>query len=157
MTEPVESHTQQPNAPRRLIRLPEVMARVGLKRSAIYQRMSEGRFPRSRSLGPRYTVWIESEIESWICAAIASDSDPNQISYVTLGAPRHYVRCVRSSPRWNTGAGVLLADWLWGLFGTRQKFSPKRFAFSSDGSDAGLVLWVWREVVGQGDWRWSGF
>jgi prophage regulatory protein len=38
-----------PPAPR-LIRLPEVMARVGLKRSAIYQRMSEGRFPKSRSL-----------------------------------------------------------------------------------------------------------
>jgi prophage regulatory protein len=35
----------------RLIRLPEVMARVGLRRTAIYQRMREGRFPRSRSLG----------------------------------------------------------------------------------------------------------
>jgi prophage regulatory protein len=30
--------------PARLLRLPEVMARVGLRRSAIYQRMSEGRF-----------------------------------------------------------------------------------------------------------------
>lgn len=50
----------------RLLRLPEVIARVGLKRSAIYQRMSDGRFPRSRSLGPKCTVWIESEIDDWI-------------------------------------------------------------------------------------------
>ena len=50
----------------RLIRLPEVMARVGLKRSAIYQRMSEGRFPRSRSLGPKCAVWVEQEIDAWI-------------------------------------------------------------------------------------------
>ena len=50
----------------RLLRLPEVMARVGLKRSAIYQRMSEGRFPRSRSLGPKCVVWVEAEIEAWI-------------------------------------------------------------------------------------------
>ena len=31
--------------PDRLIRLPEVMARVGLRRTAIYQWMREGRFP----------------------------------------------------------------------------------------------------------------
>ena len=54
-----------PTAPR-LIRLPEVMARVGLKRSAIYQRMSEGRFPKSRSLGGKCTVWVEAEIDAWI-------------------------------------------------------------------------------------------
>lgn len=57
--------------PARLLRLPEVMARVGLKRSAIYQRMSEGRFPKSRSLGPKCAVWIEAEIEEWI-ASVAS-------------------------------------------------------------------------------------
>lgn len=50
----------------RLLRLPEVMDRVGLKRTAIYQRMREGRFPMPRSLGPRCTVWLESELEDWI-------------------------------------------------------------------------------------------
>ena len=54
------------HAPDRLIRLPEVMARVGLRRTAIYQRMREGRFPGSRSLGPRCTVWLEAEIDAWI-------------------------------------------------------------------------------------------
>lgn len=56
-----------PLVPGRLLRLPEVMARVGLKRSAIYQRMSDGRFPRSRSLGPKCSVWVEAEIHQWIC------------------------------------------------------------------------------------------
>lgn len=56
----------RPEAPGRLIRLPEVMERVGLKRSAIYQRMREGSFPRSRSLGYRCAVWIEAEIDDWI-------------------------------------------------------------------------------------------
>lgn len=54
-----------PPAPR-LIRLAEVISRVGLKRSAIYQRMSEGRFPKSRSLGGKCTVWVEAEIDAWI-------------------------------------------------------------------------------------------
>ncbi len=53
-------------APGRLIRLPEVMSRVGLKRSSIYQRMSEGRFPRSRSIGPKCAVWVEAEVDAWI-------------------------------------------------------------------------------------------
>jgi len=60
------------SAPARLIRLPEVMARVGLRRSAIYQRMSEGRFPKSRSLGPKCAVWVEAEIDAWIRSIASS-------------------------------------------------------------------------------------
>lgn len=68
---PDKMHTPQPPEsapPARLLRLPEVIARVGLRRSAIYQRMSEGRFPRSRSLGPKCAVWVEAEIDEWIRA-----------------------------------------------------------------------------------------
>jgi prophage regulatory protein len=53
-------------SPPRLLRLPEVMDRVGLRRSAIYQRMSDGRFPKCRSLGPKCSVWLEAEINDWI-------------------------------------------------------------------------------------------
>jgi prophage regulatory protein len=52
--------------PPRLLRLPQVIDRVGLRRSAIYQRMSEGRFPKCRSLGPKCSVWVEAEINDWI-------------------------------------------------------------------------------------------
>ncbi|WP_332835723.1 MULTISPECIES: AlpA family transcriptional regulator [Erythrobacteraceae] len=65
--------TPDRNASERLIRLPEVMERVGLKRTAIYQRMREGRFPKSRSLGPRCTVWVEAEIDDWIETVVGQD------------------------------------------------------------------------------------
>lgn len=69
---------QQVPPPARLLRLPEVMDRVGLRRSAIYQRMSEGRFPKSRSLGPKCAVWVEAEINDWIqsIALNSSRADP---------------------------------------------------------------------------------
>ena len=60
--------------PARLLRLPEVINRVGLRRSAIYQRMSEGRFPKSRSLGPKCTVWVEAEIDEWVQAVARNSS-----------------------------------------------------------------------------------
>lgn len=44
----------------------EVMARAGMKRSAIYQRMNEGRFPKSQSLDPKCAVWVDAEIDDWI-------------------------------------------------------------------------------------------
>ncbi|TXG83717.1 MAG: AlpA family phage regulatory protein [Sphingomonadales bacterium] len=56
----------------RFLRLPEVIARVGLRRSAIYKRMSEGRFPRSRSLGPKCAVWVEAEINDWMRDIVSS-------------------------------------------------------------------------------------
>lgn len=56
-----------PLRPSRLIRLPEVIKRVGLSRSAIYKRMGDGNFPRSRSLGSKCAVWVEAEIDEWIC------------------------------------------------------------------------------------------
>lgn len=58
--------------PPRLLRLPEVMDRVGLRRSAIYQRMSEGRFPKCRTPGARCSVWVEAEINAWIADVICS-------------------------------------------------------------------------------------
>ncbi|WP_144907280.1 AlpA family phage regulatory protein [Novosphingobium taihuense] len=60
------SHVAEATPPARILRLPDVMARAGLRRSAICQRMSDGRFPKSRSLGPKCAVWLESEVEDWI-------------------------------------------------------------------------------------------
>lgn len=66
--EPASAH------PPRLLRLPEVMDRVGLRRSAIYQRMSEGRFPKCRTLGARCSVWVEAEINDWIDSIVCSSN-----------------------------------------------------------------------------------
>lgn len=49
----------------RLLRFPAVMALVGLRRSAIYLRVADGRFPQPRHVG-RATLWLASEISDWI-------------------------------------------------------------------------------------------
>lgn len=49
----------------KLIRLPEVMSRVGLKKTAIYNLMSEEEFPRPVKMGAA-SAWIEEEITQWI-------------------------------------------------------------------------------------------
>ena len=54
-----------------LLRLPEVMARTALSRSAIYDLMGEGRFPRPAKIGGRINAWAEAEIADWIAARLA--------------------------------------------------------------------------------------
>jgi prophage regulatory protein len=52
--------------PPRLLRLPAVLARVGLSRSTIYNRISEGTFPAPVRLGERSVAWLEQSIDQWI-------------------------------------------------------------------------------------------
>ena len=49
-----------------ILRLPAVKARTGLSRSTIYLRISEGRFPKSVSLGGRAVGWVEAEVTEWL-------------------------------------------------------------------------------------------
>ena len=56
---------------KRLIRLPAVEVKTGLKHSAIYLKMAEGTFPRPVPLGPKAVAWVEAEIDAWIDRAIA--------------------------------------------------------------------------------------
>ena len=56
--------------PSRILRLPEVMTRVGLKRASIYQHIADGLFPKQIVLGIRAVGWLESEIDEWLSARI---------------------------------------------------------------------------------------
>ena len=56
----------------RLLRLPEVMAKTGLKRSQVYREMKSGKFPKSCKIGPASTAWLESEIDDWIVAKLST-------------------------------------------------------------------------------------
>lgn len=56
--------------PRKILRMPIVLDRTGLSRSTVYQRVTEGRFPRPVSLGARAVGWIETEVEEWIASRI---------------------------------------------------------------------------------------
>lgn len=50
----------------RFIRLPEICARIGLKRAAVYQRIKDGRFPKPVLLSKRCACWPEDEVTAWI-------------------------------------------------------------------------------------------
>jgi len=52
----------------RILRLPEVMARIGICRASIYQHMAAGSFPKQIALGPRAVGWLEHEIDAWLAA-----------------------------------------------------------------------------------------
>src|SRR5262249_12522420 len=56
---------------RRILRLPEVMARTGRKHAPIYEGIANGTFPAPIPLGKKAVGWVESEIEEWIAARIA--------------------------------------------------------------------------------------
>lgn len=56
--------------PARILRLPEVMDRVGLRRASIYQHIAAGSFPKQITLGVRAVGWLESEIDAWLAVRI---------------------------------------------------------------------------------------
>ena len=57
--------------PERLLRLAEVIARVGLAKTTIYDHIRAGMFPKPVDLGGA-VAWVESEIDAWIAARIAA-------------------------------------------------------------------------------------
>lgn len=54
-----------------IIRRKQVEARTGLKRTAIFDRIKAGTFPKPVNLGnPLVIGWVESEVYDWIQACI---------------------------------------------------------------------------------------
>lgn len=49
-----------------IIRLPAVISQTGLCRSAIYQSIKVGAFPKPIPLGLRAVGWIKSEVDDWV-------------------------------------------------------------------------------------------
>ncbi|MEL7629190.1 AlpA family transcriptional regulator [Pectobacterium aroidearum] len=56
---------------KRLIRVPEVLRRVGFSRTKMYDLIKEGRFPDKVKIGLRAVAFVESEIDAWIVNTIA--------------------------------------------------------------------------------------
>jgi prophage regulatory protein len=52
--------------------LPEVESIVALKKTAIYDRMRQGTFPRQIKNGPRASCWREVEVLRWVEDLIAA-------------------------------------------------------------------------------------
>ncbi|EDT2963679.1 AlpA family phage regulatory protein [Salmonella enterica subsp. enterica] len=57
-------------ASHRLLRLPQVLDKTGLKRAQVYSYMKTSDFPKSVKIGPSSVAWLESEIDEWIKAKL---------------------------------------------------------------------------------------
>ena len=69
-------HQENHQGGERLLRLPDVEARTGLKKSAIYAGMKNQTFPQCVKLGPRAAAWPLSQIEGWIAEKIHGTRGP---------------------------------------------------------------------------------
>lgn len=61
----------------RFLRLPDVVALVGLSKSEVYRQIAAGQFPPNRRY-PRNAArrfWLESEIRSWMRSTLAQGDD----------------------------------------------------------------------------------
>lgn len=60
----------------KFLRLKEVIALTGLKRSTIYARVSAGTFPKCFKLGTgsRASAWRSDEIEAWMRACTSASA-----------------------------------------------------------------------------------
>lgn len=54
----------------KLLRLPQVEALTGFKRSQLYRLQAAGKFPRRVKISCRSSAWVASEVEAWIRARI---------------------------------------------------------------------------------------
>jgi prophage regulatory protein len=55
-----------------LLRMHDVVTRIGLKKSSIYAKIQQGSFPRPVKIG-RATMWRASELEAWIATHQSED------------------------------------------------------------------------------------
>ena len=60
--------------PRRFLRLKEVKQQISLGRTAIYEKIKAGEFPKPYPLGARAVGFLASEVEAWIESRIHSAS-----------------------------------------------------------------------------------
>lgn len=62
---------QQAPVPFHFLRLPEVLATVGVSKSTLYAWIKEGKFPRPVHLSATAAVWVSIEVAEWMQARVA--------------------------------------------------------------------------------------
>ena len=55
----------------RLIKLPDVERLTGLRRSAIYELIQRGAFPKPVKVGARSSMWSHAAVQAWIAERLA--------------------------------------------------------------------------------------
>jgi prophage regulatory protein len=78
MRRPTEYPTQLPNEG--YVRLPTVVAVSGLKRSAIYDHVKRGNFPKPIKLTSHASAWRVQDIEAWLFNPTAWRADVQAVA-----------------------------------------------------------------------------
>ena len=61
----------------KVLRLPDVMDRVGLRSSFIYLLIQRGEFPKPVHLGKRAVGWPEAEVNNWLAERLTQRGERN--------------------------------------------------------------------------------
>jgi prophage regulatory protein len=64
----MHANKHQPQKPATILRMDEVLTRVGISKSQIYNMISDGEFPRQVRLSARTVGFYEAEIDEWIAS-----------------------------------------------------------------------------------------
>jgi prophage regulatory protein len=54
----------------RVLRRRATEAKCGLSKTALYDKIQKGKFPKPVKLGPKSVGWLESELDQWIAARV---------------------------------------------------------------------------------------
>ena len=63
-----------------ILKLKNVVSKVGLSRSTIYNQINSGDFPKQIRLGKRSVGFLESEIDDWIMKRVAESRADEGVS-----------------------------------------------------------------------------
>ncbi|MFL9933482.1 AlpA family transcriptional regulator [Paraburkholderia sp. RL18-103-BIB-C] len=58
--------------PKRILRITDVIHKVGMPRSSVYRAASLGEFPKPIKLGEKASGWLESDVDAWIDSRVAA-------------------------------------------------------------------------------------
>jgi prophage regulatory protein len=61
-----------------LLRLPAVIRRVGLRKTAIYEKIRRAEFPKPVAIGVRARAWRASDINTWIAERATPELLPSR-------------------------------------------------------------------------------
>ena len=123
-----------------VLRLKQVEARTGLKKSSIYKKSAEGTFPSQVKLGVRAVGWIESEIDEWIAAQIENSRTVPGGAAVMAGERR------RPVAKNGAASKVLASKMLPQLDHPPKHHSPPQFAESDTSLDSNTASAEKREA-----------
>lgn len=70
----MDTNAQKPPSGERILALPEVASKIGLGKSAIYELIRRGKFPRPLRLTAQRRGWPNSDIDAWL-AALRAERD----------------------------------------------------------------------------------